>query len=199
MGEKPGGSTVTLFGEWHKDFHEFFYGIATVLKNNKVLNSGIISPAISCVQDGNMQEIAEWKSCVPPTEFNWSKYCGYRAYHMRFRAGWATDPATRLENVKGGFKFSRDYLDWSDKNKLSSSTQKVIITELYVTPADCGCQIGDNLDPYRQVALDLINEKGWDFTVWGLGKDEADVPGNPWLTYGGWGDFIASKTTTGLK
>lgn len=203
LGEKPGGSNSTLMGEWHKDFHEFFYGIATVLKNNKVLNNNIISPAISCVQEGTMQEIAEWKSMTPPDQFNWMKYCGYRAYHVRFRAGWATDPKTRLGEVTRGFKFTMDYLDWSDKSKFpatpasslsvtGAAAQKIILTEFYVTPGDCGCQFSDDLNPFRQIALNLINEKGWAATVWGL-ADEADVPGNIWLSYGGWGDFLNPK------
>lgn len=191
IGEKPGGSNATLMGEWHKDFHEFFYGIATVLKNNRIPNSSIVSPAISCIQEGNMQEISEWKSMTPPTKFNWLKYCGHKAYHLRFRAGWAKDPATRLSEVKRGFRFCVDYLDWSDKSKFTSKSQKIMLTEIYVTPGDCGCQLNDNLDEFRKVAVDLINEKGWSYTVWGLGKNESDVPGNVWFTYGGWGNFIS--------
>lgn len=190
LAAKPGGSNRTEFGEWHPDLHELAFGIVQVLKGRGVDRDRIVAPAISCVGEGSKREATEWLSSVPPPQFNWSAECGYRAFHVRLSAGWATNPATRLSEVTRGFTWCAEYLAFCDKARPpGSSPQKVLITELYVTPGDCGLEIGDDLDPYRTIALKLCRDKGWTPIVWGLLPGETDGPGNKWLTYGGWGDY----------
>lgn len=193
IGNKPGGSNRTEFGEWHPDLHEFMFGIVQVLKNRSVPRSSIVAPAISCVNEGTKRESTEWLSSVPPPQFDWLSECGYRAFNFRFSAGWATDPKTRLAEITKGFTWCANYLEWCNKQNPAKVDQRVLLTEVYVTPADCGTFIGDDLNPYRKIVLDLCRAKKWKPIVWGLLPDEADVPGNPWFFFGGWGDFLSTN------
>lgn len=193
LNEKPGGSNATVFGEWTPAIHEFMFDLVGVLQANNVSKPLIVAPAISCVGENNKREATEWLSSLPPVEFDWLSACGVRAFHMRFSAGWATDPNTRLSEVTRGFTNCADYLAFCISQRPSLKDQSVMLTEMYVTPGDCGTFIGDNLDPYRKIALDLVAKYRWTPVVWGLRPYEADVPGNPWLFYGGWGDYLIRR------
>ena len=51
---------------------------------------------------------------------------------------------------------------------------------------------------YHAIALDLLKTSTFKYaTVWGLRPGEADVAGNPYLTYGGFGDSIVKWRSLG--
>jgi hypothetical protein len=192
LGEKPGGSNSTKFGQWTPDLHELLFRTATDLVDNNVTPDHIISPALSCVGENNKREAVEWLTFQPPAKFDWLKLCGNVAVHLRFSAAWAVDPATRLQQVTDGFENCTDYAQFCIDQVPVLQGKKIVLTEAYVTPADCGLAIGADLNPYRLIAVGLVEKHNWQMIVWGLLPDEADAPGQPFLFYGGWGNWLRS-------
>ena len=195
IGEKPGGSSTSKYGEWTLTLHKLLFEVSKVLRANKVPVSKIMSPAISCIGDKNIQEVSEVLTWKPPTEFNWVNNCGIMAYHLFFRAGWAQDPKTRLVEVTRGFGGSMDYFKYFVTNLRLPKSKKIVITEFYVTPGMCGVLTTANpeqLDPFRTIAFDLLAQEKITSFVYGIGNED-DMPGTYWLFYGGWGQWLKRK------
>ena len=197
IGNKPGGSSTSRYGEWTLTLHKLLFEVSKVLRANKIPVSKIISPALSCIGDANMQEVSKVLTWKPPTQYNWLNNCGMVPTHLLFKAGWATNPATRLSEVTRGFGLSMEYYKYFVKNLNLAKSKKVVITEFYVTPGSSGVQTIDNpkqLDPFRTIAFDLLAKEKITSYVYGI-SNEADVLGNFWLTYGGWGNWLKAKNT----
>jgi hypothetical protein len=195
LGNKPGGSSTSKYGEWTLTLHKLLWEISKVLRNNKIPTSKIMSPAFSCIGDGNIQEVSEVLTWTPPSEYNWQKNCGVIAAHLFFRAGWAQDPKTRTTEVTNGFNASMNYFKYFVANLRLPRSKKIVITEFYVTPGMCGVLTTANpeqLDPFRTIAFDLLAKENITSFVYGIG-DENDSPGTYWLAYGGWSQWLKRK------
>lgn len=182
---KPGASNKTVFGEWSDDLHELLYKLAKGMQDGGIARSQMIGPAVSTLGENTYNTMGELLSCKPPTLYNWMNLVGYRAYHLRFGASWANGD---VNEVKRAFKFNLDNLMWVDSKMEFPKVQKIMFTEWYVTPADCGVPINADMSAYHAVVFDLLKtSKISYYAAWGLRPGESDAPGNPWLTYGGVG------------
>jgi hypothetical protein len=185
---KPGGSITSVYGEWTDRLHEFLFKIATSLKAAGISKSQIVGPAISTLGESTYATTSELLSSTPPDNLNWSALCGYRSYHLRFGASWSKGDSVEIRRA---FQFNIDNLYWVDSKLRHPSGQKIMLTEFYVSPADCGVAIGTDMYPFHSIVFDLLSKSKFTHAVaWGLRPGETDEPGNPWLTYGGVGDSL---------
>lgn len=187
-GGKPGGSTTSRFGEWVPELHELLFMLVKDLRANRLSKSQIVGPAVSSFGENRRSETAEFLSIIPPKRFDWLSECGYRAVHLRLSApGAAGNP----EKVRAGFKASLDWFTWVDSRLAWPKGQRVIVSEMYVTPGDAGVPIGANMSTFHEIAFDLIKDMPFAYVAaWGLRPEEQDAPGNPYLQYGGMGDSL---------
>ena len=185
---KPGGSITSVYGEWTDTLHEYLYLMTTDLIVNKIPKTQIVGPAISCLGENGIAVSAELLSCKPPVQFDWLSLCGYRAYHLRFDAPGANGD---VNLVKQGFIKYINYLLWIDSKLGFPADQKLIMTEYYITPGNCGVPIGTDMYPYHVAAFEALKQSGFKHTVaWGLRDGEADDPNNPYAYYGGVGKSL---------
>jgi hypothetical protein len=89
-----------------------------------------------------------------------------------------------------------DYFKFFTKSLGLPKSRKIMITEFYVTPGMCGIRtVGGpkvELDPYRDIAHNLLTLAGIPSFVYGI-LNENDLPGQNWLDYGGWGEWLSRK------
>ena len=188
QGGKPGGSILSKYGEWVSDIHELLYLLVTDLRVNNIPRSQIVGPAISSFGENRQSESAEFASMMPPPEYDWLSQCGYRACHIRFSATWANG---ELSQIRRGFQGNLDWVNWINTKYAFPFDQKVIITEFYVTPGDCGVPIGSDMYPYHAAAFDLLKNSQFSHVVaWGLRPGEAGHPTDPFAQYGGLGPSL---------
>jgi hypothetical protein len=192
-GGKPGGSTTTQFGEWKPEFHELLYKLVKDLRAQKIPKELLVGPAVSSFGESRRSETAEFLSMMPPKDLDWLSECGYRACHLRLSApGAGGDPA----KVKAGFQKSLDWYRWIDSKFTWPAGQKVILSELYVTPGDVGVKIDANMSQFHSIAFDLIDDQPFAYVLpWGLRPGEQDAPDNAYLRYGGFGDSMRKWRT----
>jgi hypothetical protein len=183
--EKPGGSNQTAFGEWAPNLTGLMQAEIDALHDNGVGAYRIVYPSVSCI--GERREAIELKTSITPI----LAQCGWVDIHFRWSAGWAVDPATRLAEVTRGFGLNADYLQTIIDHTPEYRGKRIMISEMYVTPGDCGANIGDDLNPYREVAVGLCKKHGWLPICWGL-TPEGDNPGDKWNTFSGWLDYFKS-------
>lgn len=192
-GGKPGGSIMSKYGEWSPGIHELLYLLVTDLRLNQILKSQIVTPAISAFGENRRSETSEYLSMMPPKTFDWLSECGLRDCHLRLSA-----PAAHgdINLVRTGFQASLDWYKWVDARFTWPVGQIPIVSELYVTPGDCDVPIGTPLYQYHAAALDLMKASSFRYvSLWGLRPVETDVPGNPYETYGGFGDSLVRWRT----
>jgi hypothetical protein len=188
QGGKPGGSISSKFGEWVPQLHELLYMLVNDLRINGIPKAQIIGPAVSSFGENQRTEAAEFASMMPPPEFDWLSQCGYRAYHIRFSASWANGNVT---NIRQGFQNVLDWVSWIGSRYKWPADQKVMVTEFYVTPGDCGVPIGTDMYPYHAIAFDLLNASSFSHVVgWGLRPGENGNANDPWQQYGGLGPSL---------
>ena len=194
-GGKPGGSITSKYGEWSPDLHELLYNLVMDMRAHNIPRTQIVGPAISSFGEDGKSQAAEFASMMPPKTFDWLSECGFRDCHLRLQAPFSYgDPAL----VKKGFQASLDWYKWIDSQYPWPAGQQTIVSELYVTPGDCGVAFDAPMYTYHAIALDLLKTSTFKYaTVWGLRPGEADVAGNPYLTYGGFGDSIVKWRSLG--
>lgn len=187
-GGKPGGSTTSKYGEWVPELHELLFLLVKDLRANRIFKSQIVGPAASSFGENRRSETAEFLSIIPPKKFDWLSECGYRAFHIRLSAPGAGGNA---EKVRAGFKASLDWFRWVDSRLTWPKGQRMLVSELYITPGDVGVPIGANMGTFHEIAFDLMKDMPFDFVAaWGLRPSEQDAPGNPYLQYGGVGESL---------
>ena len=188
QGGKPGGSTTSKFGEWVPDMHELFYLLVSDLRSKGIPKSQLVAPAMSGFGEGTRGEAAEFASMMPPPEFDWLSECGFRACHIRFSATWANGNTTY---IRQGFQNNIDWVFWLMSRQKWPVGQKVLVTEFYVTPGDCGVPMGTDMYPYHAIAFDILKASLFSHVLaWGLRPGETDNPNDPWSQYGGLGQSL---------
>ncbi len=187
-GGKPGSSNRNRYGEWTPETHELLYRLVKDLRANKIPKEQIVGPAVSAFGENRRSETAEFLSMMPPKEFDWLSECGYRDVHLRLSAPGA---GGNVDKVRAGFQSSLDWYKWVDSRFSWPAGQKVMVTELYVTPGDVGVPIGADMYPFHKVALDLLQSAPFEFVaLWGLRPHESDKATDPWAVFGGFGDSL---------
>lgn len=188
QGGKPGGSTTSKFGEWVPDMHELFYLLVNDLRAKGIAKTQLVAPALSSFGEGNRSEAAEFASMMPPPEWDWLSQCGFRACHIRFSANWAKG---NVINIRQGFQDNLNWVNWLTGRYKWPVDQKVIVTEFYVTPGDCGVPIGTPMYPFHAIAFDLLNSSSYSHVMgYGLRPYESLNSFDPWAQFGGLGDSL---------
>lgn len=205
LSEKPGGSNRTEHGEWHPDLYALMNAELDVLDKYHVPYSRRVSPAISCVLDGNTRSVAELMSVA---KFDWSRV-GTIAFNIGGSASWATEKdfpklQDRLDQLRFGFannagtmKMVIDGLGFAKKN--------FIITEFYGGPARFAMKL--NADgSFNTDVSDICEIEVEEFmkvlpsssmmTVW---NGPSEGPGNPWLWYRVWDTFLSKLKSRPAK
>ncbi|MEI8282748.1 MAG: hypothetical protein WCG75_10120, partial [Armatimonadota bacterium] len=185
---KPGGSLQGRKGEWASQYHELLFNLVTDLQANGIPKSQIVGPAASSFGEATDVENAEFRTMMPPPEFDWLSECGYRDVHVRLSAGGAKGD---LALVRRGMQASLAHVFAAQSKQSWPEGQKVMVSEFYVTPGDVGVPVGTDMTPYHLIAFDLLKASAFSHVIaWGLRPDEKDSATDPWARFGGVGDSL---------
>lgn len=194
-GGKPGGSSTSRYGEWKPELHELLYLLIKDLRSKGITKSQLVGPAVSSFGENRRSETAEYLSMMPPKKFDWLSECGYRDVHIRLSAPGANG---NLDKARAGFQASLDWFKWVDSRFTWPKGQKIMASELYVTPGDVGVAINSDMTKYHEMAFDVLKASPFAYVaVWGLRPDEADAPNNTYLRYGGFGKALQKMRNAG--